>query len=190
MHTHTNSWGWLTDQLQSPVTVRVTWYPICWFASIEKSLVIHDTEWPYRDQVSLNKDNMPNNLTLYRWTCPPSLWRTQPHVITMLTAHKVWVPSRCKGVSDDVHCTESSPHVHGTTLWGDKVSMLTHIYPHKPWRDIEVTICKHQADSPHYVWLDVWSADLHLFIKNMVIHDTKCPYWDQVSLHTTNKPNV
>ena len=27
------------------------------------------------------------------------------------------------------------------TLWGDKVSMLTHIYPHKPWRKIEVIIC-------------------------------------------------
>ena len=26
------------------------------------------------------------------------------------------------------------------------------------------------------------------FIKNMVIHDTECPYWDQVSLNNT-KPN-
>ena len=49
----------------------------------------------------------------------------------------------------------------------------------------------HQADSPLYVWPDVWSADLHLLIKNMVIHDTECPYWDQVSLNNTNqtKPN-
>ena len=45
----------------------------------------------------------------------------------------------------------------------------------------------HQADSPLYVWPDVWSADLHLFIKSMVIHDTECPYWDQVSLNNTNK---
>ena len=45
----------------------------------------------------------------------------------------------------------------------------------------------HQADSPLYVWPDVWSADLHLFIKNMVIHDTKCPYWDQVSLNNTKQ---
>ena len=43
----------------------------------------------------------------------------------------------------------------------------------------------HQADSPLYVWPDVWSADLRLFIKNMVIHDTKCPHWDQVSLNNT-----
>ena len=27
-------------------------------------------------------------------------------------------------------------------LWGDKVSMLIHIYPHKLLRKIEVTICK------------------------------------------------
>ena len=40
----------------------------------------------------------------------------------------------------------------------------------------------HQADSPLYVWPHVWSADLHLFIKNMVIHDIECPYWDQMSL--------
>ena len=45
----------------------------------------------------------------------------------------------------------------------------------------------HQADSPLYVWPDVWSADLHLFIKNMVIHDIECPYWDQLSLNNTNQ---
>ena len=45
----------------------------------------------------------------------------------------------------------------------------------------------HQADSPLYVCPDVWSVDLHLFIQNMVIHDTKCPYWDQVSLNNTKQ---
>ena len=45
----------------------------------------------------------------------------------------------------------------------------------------------HQADSPLYVWPDVWSADLHLLMKSMVIHDTECPYWDQVSLNNTNQ---
>ena len=33
-------------------------------------------------------------------------------------------------------------------LGGDKVSMLTHTYPHKPLRKIEVTIRNHQVDSP------------------------------------------
>ena len=41
------------------------------------------------------------------------------------------------------------------TLRGDKVSMLSHIYPHKPLRKIELTVCNHQADSPLYVWLNV-----------------------------------
>ena len=46
----------------------------------------------------------------------------------------------------------------------------------------------HQADSSLYVWASVWSADLHLVLKSVVIHDTECPYWDQVSLNNT-KPN-
>ena len=41
---------------------------------------------------------------------------------------------------------------------------------------------------PLYVWPDVWSADLHLCIKNMVIHDIECPYWNQMSLNNTNQP--
>ena len=41
-------------------------------------------------------------------------------------------------------------------------SVLTHTYPHKPLRKIEVTICSHQADSPLYVWPDVWSRDLQV----------------------------
>ena len=70
--------------------------------------------------------------------------------------------------------------------------MLIHIYPLTPQRNIEVTICKHQADSPFYVWRDVWSGYLQLLKKSMVIHDTECPYWDQVSLNNTNqtKPNT
>ena len=41
------------------------------------------------------------------------------------------------------------------TVRGAKVSMLSHIYPHKPLRKIELTICNHQADSPLYVWPNV-----------------------------------
>ena len=51
------------------------------------------------------------------------------------------------------------------SLGGDKVSMLTHIYPHKPQGNIEVTICNHQADSPLFVWPDVWSGDLQVYKK-------------------------
>ena len=56
--------------------------------------------------------------------------------------------------------------------------------PEEDWSD-HMQI--HQADSPLYVWPDVWSADLHLLIKSMVIHDTECPYWGQVSLNNTNQ---
>ena len=43
--------------------------------------------------------------------------------------------------------------------------MLTHIYPHKPLRKIKVTICNYQADSPLFVWPDVWSGDLQVLEK-------------------------
>ena len=54
-----------------------------------------------------------------------------------------------------------------------------------PLRKIKVAICNHQADSPLYVWHDVWAGDLQIY-KSMVIHDTECPYWDHVSLNNTN----
>ena len=56
----------------------------------------------------------------------------------------------------------NNKHPKFGSLGGDKVSMLTHNYPHKPLRKIEVTICKHQADSPFYVWPVVWSVDLQV----------------------------
>ena len=56
--------------------------------------------------------------------------------------------------------------------------------PEEDWSD---HMQNHQADSPLYVRPDVRSADLHLLIKSMVIHDTECPSWDQVSLNNTNQ---
>ena len=44
----------------------------------------------------------------------------------------------------------------------DKVSMLTPTYKRKPRRKIKVTVCNHRADSPFYVWPDVWSGDLQV----------------------------
>ena len=43
--------------------------------------------------------------------------------------------------------------------------MLAHTYLHKPLRKIKVTICNHQADSPLYVWIDVWPGDLQVLKK-------------------------
>ena len=73
-----------------------------------------------------------------------------------------------------------------TPLWGDKVSMLTHIYPHKPRRKTEVTICKITRLTAHFMC--GLMSDLlicNCLRKVMVIHDTECPYWDQVSLNNT-----
>ena len=59
--------------------------------------------------------------------------------------------------------------------WGDIASVLTHTYPHKPPRKTKVTICNHQADSPLYVWPNVWSGDLQ--VEKMHGHA-----WHQMSL--------
>ena len=56
-------------------------------------------------------------------------------------------------------------------------------YPLKPLRKIKVTICNHQADTLCVAWCLIWwFASLE---KSMAIHDTKYPYWDQVSLNNT-----
>ena len=40
---------------------------------------------------------------------------------------------------------------HSRSPLGDKVSMLTHIYPHKARRKIEVTICKITRLTAHFM---------------------------------------
>ena len=65
-------------------------------------------------------------------------------------------------------------------LWGDKVSMLTHIYIHKPWRKIEVAICKITRLTAHFMCGLMSDLLICKFVKSMAIHDTECPYWDQV----------
>ena len=54
---------------------------------------------------------------------------------------------------------------HETPLGVHKVSMFNHTYPHKPLREIKVTICDHQADSSVYVWTDVWPGDSQVLKK-------------------------
>ena len=53
-----------------------------------------------------------------------------------------------------LRCTKKSGEVI-ITSGNNKVSMLTHTYPHKPLRKIKVVICNHQADNPLYMWPDV-----------------------------------
>ena len=68
----------------------------------------------------------------------------------------------CSGCSFYLHVTHLWP------LWGDKVSMLIHIHciptqtAKEDWSD-HMQI--HQADSPRYVWPDIWLADLQVYTK-------------------------
>ena len=66
-------------------------------------------------------------------------------------------------------------------------SVLIHTYPHKPMIKIKVTICNHQADYPHDMWIDVWSDGIQLWEREwclfVMLND---PYWDQASLKRIN----
>ena len=62
--------------------------------------------------------------------------------------------------------------------------MLTHTYPHKPLRDITVTICKLIAHFKCGLMSDLVVCK---FRKSMVIHDTECHYWDQLLFKNTNQ---
>ena len=56
---------------------------------------------------------------------------------------------------------------------GDKSEYVNPYIPKQsPEEDWSDHMQNHQADSPLYVWPDVWYADYHLLIKSMVIHDT------------------
>ena len=59
------------------------------------------------------------------------------------------------GITQMMSFTPFSRSVFQTTLGGDKVSMLSHMYPHKPLGKIKATICNHQADRQPFVWPDV-----------------------------------
>ena len=86
-------------------------------------------------------------------------------------------------------------HAHKGTIGGDKVSMLTHTYPRKPPRNIKVTICNHQAESPNYLWPDFCSGDLQaqkavwLYLTPNGLTETRChkPIQNQNQTKLTKK---
>ena len=66
--------------------------------------------------------------------------------------------------------------------------MLTHTYPHKPlirgklkWPYAITRL------TTHFMWAQISNLVICKFRKSMIIHDTECPYWDQVSLNNTNQ---
>ena len=79
--------------------------------------------------------------------------------------------------------SQTSPYII-KSVEGDKVSMLTSIYPHKPLRKWPYAITRLTA---HFVYGLMSDLVICKFWKSMITHDTECPYWDQVSLNNTNQ---
>ena len=72
------------------------------------------------------------------------------------------------------------------TLSGDKVSMFTHIYPHKPLWKWPIAITRLTT---HFTCGLMSGLVICEHRKLLVIHNTKCPYWDQVSINNPRTPN-
>ena len=67
---------------------------------------------------------------------------------------------------------------------GEKVSMLTHEYPCKSLRKIDNSDLQSPSVFFMYWCLPWWFASKQKD-RSMIIHDTECPYLDQVSLNNT-----
>ena len=81
----------------------------------------------------------------------------------------------------------------GYLLWSLCIKVpLGVIHTHiNPWGRLEVIICKSPGWQPTFMCGLMSNLVICKFRKSMVIHDTGCPYRDQVSLNNTtqNKPN-
>ena len=88
--------------------------------------------------------------------------------------------------SKNPHCTSKGLIVHITSSLGYE-HVNPYKYPHKPWRKIEVAICKITRLTVHFMCGLMSDLLICKLIKSMAIHDTECPYWDQVSLNNTNE---
>ena len=84
-----------------------------------------------------------------------------------------------------LHCTEPSSF---SSLGDDKVSMFTDTYSHKPWGRLKWSYAVTRLTA-HFMCGLVSYMVTCKFRKKVVIHDTECPYWDQVSLKNPN-PNL
>ena len=71
------------------------------------------------------------------------------------------------------------------SLWSNKVwSMLIHTTHTNPWGKLKwpYPITRLTA---HFMCGLMFDLVIWKFRKSMIIHDTECPYWDQVSLNNT-----
>ena len=165
--------------------------PRCWLRVLKLTrLRLVNFEHPQ----STSRSNIQSYLIMTRWitlhytvkVCTESLYLLfYKHDKNQLKSHEI-VNMTSEYLTFYQFCCVHSIYLN-VSSGGNKVSMLTHTYPNKHLRKIKVTICNHQDGSSLYVWPNVWSGDLKVE-KSMVILDTKCPYWDQVSLKQ-RKPN-
>ena len=150
------------------------------------SMVIHDTKCPHWDQMSLNNTNLTRPLPWsYRAGCGIKL---NELIYNMRTLWLWQVPTGGRYVLFTclyslllLFTTQNTRQLLSVAHWGDKVSMLTHIYPHKPWREIEVTICKITRLTAHFMCglmsdllictclLKIWS-----YMTQNVLTETRC----------------
>ena len=76
------------------------------------------------------------------------------------TALKVWVLGFWNKFTNFIHrVCYSLVFTMFSTLGSGNVSMLTHIYPHKPPWKVKVATSNHENDGPFYFWPDVCSDD-------------------------------
>ena len=123
---------------------------------------------------SLVSTNVQSCLYMYLYLIQADLfglWRSKSHCGHCSSSVLLWYFL----ISVHVHSCVSVILLLSEILGGDKVSILTHTYPHKP-------LTKIKRSSAVTNWPDVWSGDVQTLQMCMVIHDTKCPYWDQISL--------
>ena len=103
------------------------------------------------------------------------------NAMLMYTSDRIcWVTKQLKGETFITACFCHAPRGWWSEYVNPYISTQT---PEEDWSD--------HMQSPGWqptLWLDVWSGDLICkFRKSMVLHDTECPYWDQVSLNNTNQ---
>ena len=147
---------------------------IWWFASLEK----YGHTWHQMSLLRLGvlKQHKPN-LVCARGSVDNRLYCAVDQNLLL---------TQMLGIYGDV-CNLS----HVILYIGDKVSMLTHTYD----SDDTNTNPRGKLKWPyaitrltaHFVCGLMYDLVRCKFRKSMVIHDTKCPYWDQVSLNNTNQ---
>ena len=109
----------------------------------------------------------------YVWFLPG--WYTQKWWDTD-TINEKMINARIECTSEEMLEVKYNYLEQFNLLGGDKVSMLTCTYVHKPLRKSEVTRLL-----SHFTWCLIWwFADIK---KSVVIHDTESSYWDQVSVN-------